>query len=267
MPWSTALRTRWVSGSLTASSRLRSSSVSLPSMTSWTCLPSEPDRSRTTRGSFDQMWSIGCIRVFMIPSCSSLVIMPSRWATADQRRVAGLHHAADQLVAGQHQLADQVQQAVQQVDVDPDRAVRDAALRAPGPAAPRRPRPAGPCPRRAGSCRACVRRPRAAAAARSRHRRAWRRRTRPASRRAGGAGRRPVPARGGSPRPAAPAPRRPPAPGRPPARGGSAFICACTAVIRASTSTSPSVPCCSIAASRDRTPSIGGEQGGDRLRA
>jgi hypothetical protein len=47
----------------------------------------------------------------------------------DQRRVAGLHHAANQLVPGQHQLADHVHQGVEQVDVDPDGAVRDTALR------------------------------------------------------------------------------------------------------------------------------------------
>ena len=56
---------------------------------------------------------------------------------ADEGRVAGLDHAADQLVAGQDQLSDQVHQAVEQVDVDPDRAVGDAALRGPAPAAPR----------------------------------------------------------------------------------------------------------------------------------
>ncbi len=51
MPWSTELRTTWVSGSLTASSRVRSSSVSRPCMTRSTSLPHWADRSRTTRGS------------------------------------------------------------------------------------------------------------------------------------------------------------------------------------------------------------------------
>jgi hypothetical protein len=40
----------------------------------FSCIP----RSRTTRGSFDQMWSIGCMRVFMTPSCSSLAMRLSR---------------------------------------------------------------------------------------------------------------------------------------------------------------------------------------------
>src|SRR4051812_28555324 len=79
MPWSTELRTRWVSGSLTASSSVLSSSVSRPSISRRTFLPHCRPRSRTTRGSLDQMWSIGCMRVFMTPSCSSLAIRFSRW--------------------------------------------------------------------------------------------------------------------------------------------------------------------------------------------
>ena len=78
MAWSTALRTRWVSGSLVASRMVRSSSVSLPSISTRTFLPQVRDRSRTTRGTFCQMLSMGCMRVFMTPSCSSLAMRFSR---------------------------------------------------------------------------------------------------------------------------------------------------------------------------------------------
>ena len=74
-----ALRIRWVSGSLIASSRLRSSSVSPPTISRRTCLPQAAARSRTIRGTLDQTCSIGCMRVFMTPSCSSEAIRLSRW--------------------------------------------------------------------------------------------------------------------------------------------------------------------------------------------
>ena len=77
-PWSAELRTMWVSGSLIRSSTWRSSSVSAPCISSSICLPSSPDRSRTMRGSFCQALPIGCIRVFMTPSCSSAVTLESR---------------------------------------------------------------------------------------------------------------------------------------------------------------------------------------------
>ena len=82
MPWSTALRTRWVSGSLTASRIVLSSSVSRPSISRRTGLPQAAPRSRTTRGSLVQRLSIGCMRVFMTTSCSSLVM---RFSRADAR--------------------------------------------------------------------------------------------------------------------------------------------------------------------------------------
>ena len=68
----------WVSGSLIRSSTWRSSSVSAPCISSSICLPSSPERSRTMRGSFCQALPIGCIRVFMTPSCSSAVTLDSR---------------------------------------------------------------------------------------------------------------------------------------------------------------------------------------------
>ncbi len=77
-PWSAELRTMWVSGSLIRSSTWRSSSVSAPCISSSICLSSSPDRSRTIRGSFCQALPIGCIRVFMTPSCNSAVTLESR---------------------------------------------------------------------------------------------------------------------------------------------------------------------------------------------
>ena len=67
-----------VKGSLIRSSTWRSSSVSAPCISSSICLPSSPERSRTMRGSFCQALPIGCIRVFMTPSCSSAVTLESR---------------------------------------------------------------------------------------------------------------------------------------------------------------------------------------------
>ena len=67
-----------VNGSLIRSSTWRSSSVSAPCISSSICLPSSPVRSRTMRGSFCQALPIGCIRVFMTPSCSSAVTLDSR---------------------------------------------------------------------------------------------------------------------------------------------------------------------------------------------
>ncbi len=77
-PWSAELRTMWVSGSLIRSSTWRSSSVSAPCISRSICLPSSAPRSRTMRGSFCQALPIGCIRVFITPSCSSAVTLDSR---------------------------------------------------------------------------------------------------------------------------------------------------------------------------------------------
>jgi hypothetical protein len=72
----------WVSGSLIASSRVLSSSVSLPIVSSSTSLPVCRARSRTIRGYFDQALSIGCIRVFMTEPWSSVVMRSSRCSVA-----------------------------------------------------------------------------------------------------------------------------------------------------------------------------------------
>src|SRR5205085_2828289 len=77
-PWSAELRTIWVSGSLIRSSTSRSSSVSAPCISSSISLLRSPARSRMMRGSFCQALPIGCMRVFMTPSCSSAVTLESR---------------------------------------------------------------------------------------------------------------------------------------------------------------------------------------------
>ena len=77
-PWSAELRTMWVSGSLIRSSTWRSSSVSAPCISSSISLLSSLARSRMMRGSFCQALPIGCMRVFMTPSCSSAVTLERR---------------------------------------------------------------------------------------------------------------------------------------------------------------------------------------------
>jgi hypothetical protein len=84
MPWSTELRTMCVSGSLMASTIVLSSSVSLPSISMRTCLPHIVATSRTVRGNLLQMLPIGCMRVFITPSCSSVVMRLSRWLGASR---------------------------------------------------------------------------------------------------------------------------------------------------------------------------------------
>ena len=68
----------WVSGSRTSSSTWRSISVSAPTIASAIGLPSSFDRSRTRRGSLLQAEPIGCMRVFITPSCRSDVICERR---------------------------------------------------------------------------------------------------------------------------------------------------------------------------------------------
>ena len=128
MPWSTALRTRCVSGSRIASITVLSSSVSEPSIATLTCLPHLAARSRTTRGSLPHTLPIGCMRVFIMRVCRSVVMRFSRCDVltndgVDAVRAAPLHD----LVAGEHQLAHEVHEIVEEADVDADRRVGDAA--------------------------------------------------------------------------------------------------------------------------------------------
>ena len=75
-----------------------------------------------------QTLPIGCMRVFMTPSCSSVVIEVEALGGGEQRRVVRARGELQDLVARQHQLADQVHQLVEQPDVDADRIVGDARL-------------------------------------------------------------------------------------------------------------------------------------------
>ena len=68
-PWSSELRIRCTSGSPSASTTVRSSSVSLPTSSSSTCLPSLVDRSRTRRGKRRNTASTGIIRTCMTIAC------------------------------------------------------------------------------------------------------------------------------------------------------------------------------------------------------
>ena len=115
----------WVSGSLIRSSTWRSSSVSAPCISSSICLPSSPDRSRTMRGSFCQALPIGCMRVFMTPSCSSAVTLESRCSGTLNSVSSWRRRDLQQLVARQHQLRHHRHQVFERVDVDADRLVGD----------------------------------------------------------------------------------------------------------------------------------------------
>ncbi len=76
-----------------------------------------------------QTLPIGCMRVFMTPSCSSLVIEVQPLGGGEKGAVLLVGGELQDLVAGQHQLADQVHQLVEQVDVDADGAVRHGGAR------------------------------------------------------------------------------------------------------------------------------------------
>ena len=93
------------------------------------CRTDGPGRGRPA-GNLDHTFSIGCMRVFMTPSCSSVVMRLSRCAVRDQGASSVSCGELQDLVAGQHELADQVHQRVEQVDVDADGGVGDARRRA-----------------------------------------------------------------------------------------------------------------------------------------
>ena len=66
-----AFRSRCTSGSPISSSSERSSSISCPSTTKSTCLPSARAASRTTRGKRSNTCHTGTMRLVMMPSCMS----------------------------------------------------------------------------------------------------------------------------------------------------------------------------------------------------
>ena len=76
IPWSTALRIMWTSGSPTASTMLRSISVSSPSDVNSTSLPIFCERSRERRAIFWNVDLSGTMRIAIERSCSSRTILP-----------------------------------------------------------------------------------------------------------------------------------------------------------------------------------------------
>ena len=127
MPWSTELRTRWVSGSLTASSRVLSSSVSRPSISRRTVLPQlhaeVADDARQLRP--DVVDRLHARLHDALLQLAGDEVEPLRGA--DQVGVGLPGDVLHDLVAGEHQLADQQHQLVEQVDVHADGAVGDRA--------------------------------------------------------------------------------------------------------------------------------------------
>ena len=78
------------------------------------------------RGSFCQALPIGCMRVFMTPSCSSAVTLDSRCSGTLNSLSSWRRTDLQQLVAGQHQLRHHRHQVFERIDVDADRLVGDA---------------------------------------------------------------------------------------------------------------------------------------------
>ncbi len=124
MPWSTALRTRWVSGSFTASTIERSSSVSPPPVSIRTCLP---QRQRQVAHDARELRPRGRDRLHPGLHDAALELggdqaHPLRRDVQVRRRA--LVHQLQQPVPGQHQLPDRGHQPVQERDVDAHRRVR-----------------------------------------------------------------------------------------------------------------------------------------------
>ncbi|MNI89924.1 hypothetical protein D3C73_1473900 [compost metagenome] len=77
MPWSIALRMRWISGSDKASTRVLSSVVSSPLNSSRICLPDWRAMSLTNRLNLVNTWDTGSMRISTMASCSSFVMRSS----------------------------------------------------------------------------------------------------------------------------------------------------------------------------------------------
>ncbi len=82
------------------------------------------------RGNLFQIFPMGCMRVFITSSCSSLAIRFMRCEITLKSGVLRVVGELQQLVARQHQLADQIHQPVQQADADADRLHRRLRPRA-----------------------------------------------------------------------------------------------------------------------------------------
>ncbi len=84
-PWSTALRSRWRTGSEISSSSARSTSIPVPVTTTSTCFPVRRARSRAARGRRSVRMVSGVMRAVMTRPCRSLAMAwsrstPSSWA-------------------------------------------------------------------------------------------------------------------------------------------------------------------------------------------
>ena len=76
------------------------------------------------RGSFCQALPIGCIRVFITPSCSSAVTLESRCSGALEVGVLVPADDFQELIAGEDQLGNGGHEAIERLDIDADRLAR-----------------------------------------------------------------------------------------------------------------------------------------------
>ena len=77
-------------------------------------------RSRTVRGNLFQILPMGCMRVFITSSCSSVAIRFMRCEITLKPGILRAIGELQKLVAGQHQFAHQVHELVEQADADTD---------------------------------------------------------------------------------------------------------------------------------------------------
>ncbi len=124
MPWSTALRTRWVSGSLMASRSVLSSSVSSPSTV-------EPHLFAAGHGQVADLTRelVEDVADRLHPRLHDAFLQlggdqVEALRRLQKGRVAPRGGELQDLIAGQHQFADQVHQPVEQADVHADAGVR-----------------------------------------------------------------------------------------------------------------------------------------------
>ena len=119
-PWSSALRTRCTSGSPSASTTVRSSSVSWPTSSSSTCLPSLVERSRTSRGKRRKTASTGIMRTCMTIACRACEQRVRSCMACERPGHLGLGGEDLDLGALDDELAHEVHELVQALGVDAD---------------------------------------------------------------------------------------------------------------------------------------------------
>ena len=121
-PWSSALRTRCISGSAMRSTTDLSSSVSPPTISSATSLPSSAAVSRTTRRKRAKVSPIGTMRSCSVPLRISSISRADLLVGLDQRALARLARQQRGAGAGDHQFAQQVDHGVEPVGLHADEA-------------------------------------------------------------------------------------------------------------------------------------------------